>query len=473
MKDNQLELFYKKGLPPLEKLRKMLAVPLKGAGDFAEIFIEETVSNGCRLSERIIANISSSYVTGAGIRVVRGDKTGYSFTEDLSEKSLLKCLDDAARIAGSSKPYNAKAHTTAHNLYDVEASVYRSSDIKVDILKRAEAEAFSFSPLVEKVEVSLSESNRTFAIINSFGTFAVDIRPMLHFGVSVILNKDGIRESGFESGGGRVSFDWFQKNTPEQAAQKAVRQAQIQLEAKPAPAGEMEVILGAGESRILLHESIGHPLEADANYRGSSAFSGRLGEKVAAEQCTIVDRGDLPFERGSINIDDEGNPSGETVLIENGILVNYMYDMITANHYGRVPCNGRRETFKEMPIPRMTNTLMMPGKYSEDEIIKSVKKGIYACNFSGGQVDTSSGDFVFSVTEGYMVENGKVSYPIKGASLIGNGPEILKRVQMVGKDMQISGGKWTCSKDGQDVAVGVGMPAVKLSHITVGGTDND
>jgi len=223
----------------------------------------------------------------------------------------------------------------------------------------------------------------------------------------------------------------------------------------------------------LLHESIGHPLEADFNYRGSSAFSGRIGEKVASPQCTIVDQGNLPNERGSINIDDEGNTSGKSILIENGILRTYMFDLITANHFQETPFNGRRQSFRYIPMPRMTNTFMLAGKYSKEEIIKSVKKGVYARSFSGGQVDISSGDFVFSVTEGYLVENGKISYPIKGATLIGNGPEILKRVEMVGNDLVISGGKWTCGKEGQSVPVGVGIPTVKLSHITVGGTHND
>jgi TldD protein len=472
MKENVVELFNKKGLPPLEQLQKMLAEPLKSAGDFSEIYVEDVVSRSYRLSERIISDISSSYVTGAGIRVLRGNNTGYSYTEDLSRENLLKCLGDAAEIAGSAKSFAVHNPGQKHDLYNIAPSAYEPPEAKIEKLKRAEAKAFSLSPLVEKVEAYLAESNKIILVINSLGIVSWDIQPMLRFGVSVVLKKGSAREGAYEGGGGRFSLDWFEKRTPEQIAEEAVHQALVLLEAKPAPAGEMEVILGAGDSGILLHESIGHPLEADFNYRGSSAFSGRIGEKVAADQCTIIDQGDLLNERGSINIDDEGNPSGKSVLIENGILKTYMFDLITSNHFQQPSFNGRRESFREIPMPRMTNTFMMAGKYSEEEIVKSVKKGVYAKSYSGGQVDITSGDFVFSVTEGYLVEKGKISYPIKGATLIGNGPEILKRVQMVGNDLVISDGKWTCGKEGQSVPVGVGLPTVKLSHITVGGTQN-
>ena len=475
MKENGVgvvDLFYKKSLPSLEQLQEMITKPLKTTGDFSEIYIEDVITRNYRLSERIISDISSSYVTGAGIRIVRDNNTGYSYTEDLSRENILKCLGDAAEIAGSAKSFRVYNPGKKHDLYNITASVYDPPDVKIMMLKRAEARAFFLSPLVEKVEVNLTESNKIILVINSLGVVAWDIQPMLRFGVSVVLKKENNREGAYEGGGGRVSFDWFEKTTPEQIAESAVNQALVQLDSKPAPAGEMEVILGAGNSGILLHESIGHPLEADFNYRGSSAFSGRIGEKVASDQCTIIDQGNLPNERGSINIDDEGNPSGRSVLIENGILKTYMFDLITSNHFQQPSFNGRRESFREIPLPRMTNTFMMAGKYSQEEIIKSVKKGVYAKNYSGGQVDITSGDFVFSVTEGYLVENGKISYPIKGATLIGNGPEILKRVQMVGNDLVISDGKWTCGKDGQNAPVGVGMPTVKLSHITVGGTHN-
>ncbi len=472
MNQNVIDLFYKKGLPPLEKLQGILRETLKGTDDFAEIYLEDSSVNLFRLSENIISDVNSSFSSGAGIRVVRGNKTGYSYTEELSEKSIRRCLKDAANIAGESKPFGMATLMENHNLYDIVSSVTEPPKSKIDILKRGEAKAFSLSPLVEKVSVSYAESNKRVVVLNSMGTVAVDVRPMLRFALSVILNKDGERERGGEIRGGRVGFDWFKDNPPEVFAEKAVAQALVLLESKPAPAGEMEVILGAGDSGILLHESIGHPLEADFNYRGSSAFSGRIGQVVASDQCTIIDQGIMPNERGSINIDDEGNSSGRSVLIENGVLRTYMFDRITGNHYKEPSMNGRRESFRDIPLPRMTNTLMLPGKYSEDEIVKSVKKGIYAKSYSGGQVDISSGDFVFSITEGYIVDNGKIDYPIKGATLIGNGPEILKRVTMVGNDMVVSHGKWTCGKDGQSVSVGVGMPAVKLSHITVGGTQD-
>lgn len=472
MNEKIRDLFYRRGLPPCDKLHQMITRSLKDPSDFAEIYVQNFVTKTYRLSERLISNISTSYATGAGIRVIKGNNTGYSYTENLSQESIRKCIEDAAAIAGSSRPLKVAGCTGKHNFYDIQASVYENPSEKVSLLRRAEEKAFSLSPLVEKVEAFLVESNKHILIVNSTGVEAYDTLPMLSFGVTVILNKNNAREGGYQAGGGRTNLSYFEKNTPEQLAGEAVDQAMILLDAKPAPAGEMEVVLGAGESGILLHESIGHPLEADFNYRGSSAFSGRIGEKVASQQCTIIDRGDLPFERGSLNIDDEGNDTGLSVLIERGILKTYMFDLITANHYKTKSFNGRRESFRDIPMPRMTNTIMLPGKYGRDEIIKSVKKGVYAKTFSGGQVEISSGDFVFSVTEGYLIENGVISYPIKGATLIGNGPEILKRVEMVGSDLVVSDGKWSCGKDGQTVAVGVGMPTVKLSHITVGGTHN-
>jgi len=473
MKKKIGDLFTRQGLPPCEKLHGMLRESLKGAGEFAEIFVQNSVYKGYQLSERLISNISNSYSTGAGIRVVKGNNTGYSYTEDLSEASIRKCIADAVAIAGSAKSFAAASGTGKNNLYDVPSSVNDNAGAKVDLLRRAEKKAFAVSPLVEKVEVFLGESQSTVLILNSAGLEVADVRPMISLGISVIVNRDNVREGAYHGGGGRKDLSYFKETTPEELAEESVRQALLLLDAKPAPAGEMEVVLGAGESGILLHESIGHPLEADFNFRGSSAFSDKMGKKVASDQCTIIDRGDMPNERGAINIDDEGNDSGKTVLIEKGVLKSYMYDTISANHYGVDSMNGRRESFREIPLPRMTNTYMLAGDYSQDEIFKSVKKGIYAKSFSGGQVDISCGDFVFSITEGYMIEDGKIGHPIKGASLIGNGPEILKRVEMVGNDLVISDGKWTCGKEGQSVPVGVGMPTVKLSNITVGGTQND
>jgi TldD protein len=472
MKEKIRELFDKKGLPPGEKLRDMLRKPLKSAADFSEIFVQNSTHKSYRLSERLISNISNTYSSGAGIRVVKGNNTGYSYTEDLTGKSIGKCIADAVEIAGSGKTLAVSGYDGSHNLYDTPSAVSEDPAVIVDLLRRAEAKAFATSSLVEKVEVFLTVSENSVLILNSTGAEAYDRRPMITFGVSVIVNKDNVREGAYEGGGGRTGLSYFDIVSPEELAEKAVKQGLLLLDARPAPAGEMEVVLGAGESGILLHESIGHPLEADFNYRGSSAFSGQIGKKVASDQCTIIDQGDWPGERGSLNVDDEGNRTGKTVLIENGILKTYMYDLITANHYKTTSYNGRRESFREIPLPRMTNTYMLAGKYSHDEIIKSVKKGIYAKGFSGGQVDISCGDFVFSITEGYKIENGRITEPIKGATLIGNGPEILKRVEMVGSDMVVSDGKWTCGKDGQSVPVGVGIPTVKLSHITVGGTQN-
>lgn len=469
-KESILDVFYRKGLSPVENIKKIIAKSLHGSQDFADIYIENITTRSYRLSERIISDISSAFVCGAGIRVVKNNNTGYSYTEDLSEKNIAACMADASRIAGSSRPLRTVGYEGTHDLYDSASSVDEAPDKKIALLKRAEEKAFSLSPYVEKVDVNLVESNKHIYIINSSGIEAYDIQPMLRYYVFVVLKKGNKRESGSQGGGGRVDLSYFDRKTPEQMAEDAVNQALVLLDAKSAPAGEMEVVLGAGESGILLHESIGHPLEADFNYRGSSAFSGRIGEKVASEQCTIIDQGDLPSMRGSINVDDEGNDSGKTVLIEKGILKTYMFDLVTANHFDCRSQNGRRQSFRYIPMPRMTNTYMQAGKYSPDEIFKSVKKGFFAKNFSGGQVDISSGDFVFSVTEGYSIENGKIGAPLKGATLIGNGPEILKRVTMAGNDFVMSDGKWTCGKEGQSVAVGVGMPTIKLSHITVGGT---
>ncbi len=473
MKNNKeqiLERFYGLGLPPLEKLQQMVTSRLQSGSDFADIYIEHIIVKSFRLSERIISDISSSFVSGAGIRVVKGSNSGFSYTENLSAKALGRCLEDAAMIAGSSGSFRVTGYKGNNDLYDIAASIHEPSEKKIDLLKRAEAKAFSLSPYVEKVEVGFVETYKTILIVNSAGILATDVQPMLRFSVYTVLKKNERREQGSQSGGGRIDLSYFDRKTPEQIAQEAVNQGLLLLDSRPAPSGEMEVVLGPGESGILLHESIGHPLEADFNYRGSSAFSGRIGEKVAADQCTIIDQGNIPNHRGSINMDDEGCDAGKTVLIEKGVLKTYMFDLVSGNQYQLDSHNGRRESFRHLPMPRMTNTYLEAGSYEPAEIIKSVKNGVYAKSFSGGQVDISAGDFVFSITEGYKIENGQLTYPIKGATLIGNGPEILKRVTMVGNDLVFSDGKWTCGKEGQSVPVGVGLPTVKLSHITVGGT---
>jgi TldD protein len=472
MKEKNIDMFSRKELPSIEKLKKMLTKPLKSTNEFADIYIENTIAKSYGLSEGIISDISSVSALGAGIRVVKGDHTGYSFTEDLSERNIIQCINDASSIAGSPPSFYFSGKKGRNDLYNINSSLDEESDKKIDLLRRAEKKAFAASPYVEKVEVNLIESRKIILIINSLSVDVYDDQPLLRFSVSTVLNKGNKRERGSQGGGGRTNLSYFHKRTPEMIAAEAVSQALILFEARPAPVGEMEVALGAGESGILLHESIGHPLEADFNYRGSSAFTGMIGKIVASEQCTIIDRGNLPYLRGSVNIDDEGNESGKTVLIENGILKTYMFDLKTANYFKCISRNGRRQSFRHIPLPRMTNTYMAAGKYSHEEIVKSIKKGVYAKSFSGGQVDICSGDFVFSITEGYWIEKGKIDFPIKGATLIGNGPKILKDIIMVGNDLVFSDGKWTCGKEGQSVPVGVGMPTAKLSHITVGGTKN-
>lgn len=343
---------------------------------------------------------------------------------------------------------------------------------KVALLERVEAEARRQDPRVKQVMASLSGVQEAVLVVRSDGVLAADIRPLVRLNVSVIVEQDGRREQGTAGGGGRTVYQYFFDNDLALGyAREAVRQALVNLEAAEAPAGTMQVVLGPGWPGILLHEAIGHGLEGDFNRKGTSAFAGRVGQRVASEQCTVVDDGTLPGRRGSLNIDDEGTPTQKTVLIENGILRGYMQDAMNARLMGVAPTgNGRRESYAHMPMPRMTNTYMLAGKYDPQEIIASVDKGLYAVNFGGGQVDITSGKFVFSASEAYLIEKGKITRPVKGATLIGNGPDVLTRVSMVGNDLELDSGVGTCGKEGQSVPVGVGQPTLRIDGLTVGGT---
>ena len=349
-----------------------------------------------------------------------------------------------------------------------------SDEEKIALLRSVDREARAEDPCVTQVMCSLLGSYEIVLIVGSDGTYAADVRPLVHLNVNVVVEKNNKRESASQGGGGRGSYQMFlDKSWGLSFAKEAVRPALVNLEAKPAPAGVMPVVLGPGWTGVLLHEAVGHGLEGDFNRKKSSAFAGRIGEVVASPLCTVVDNGMIPGRRGSLNIDDEGTPTQCTTLIEKGVLKGYMQDKLNAKLMGMQSTgNGRRESYASLPIPRMTNTYMLAGNHVPEEIIKSVQKGIYAVHFSGGQVDITSGKFVFNANEAYMIENGKITYPIKGATLIGNGPEVLKHVSMVGNDLQLDPGIGTCGKDGQSVPVGVGQPTILIDQLTVGGTNN-
>ncbi len=409
------------------------------------------------------------------MRVLAGERTGYAYTDDLSPNKILRAARTAALIArGPAKePVQNLKQAKAHQLYQV-ATPAADADIaaKVELVMRADKAARAYDPRIVQVRGGYADELRQILVIGSDGTYATDVQPMARFSLSCIAKSDQNSARGAAGGGGRVALDFFHTDkTPEYFAQDAARQAIIQLDAREAPAGEMEVVLGPGWPGILLHEAIGHGLEADFNRKGTSAFSGLIGKRVASEKCTVVDNGTLPSRRGSINVDDEGSPTQNTVLIEKGILKGYLSDKLSSKLMGMPDTgNGRRESYEHIPMPRMTNTYMLAGEDAPEDIIRSVNRGVYAVNFGGGQVDITSGKFVFSASEAYMIENGKITAPLKNCTLIGNGPDALTKVSMVGSDLQLDEGVGTCGKDGQSVPVGVGIPTIKLDKMTVGGT---
>jgi TldD protein len=448
---------------------------LKHQVDYADLYFQYSRSEAWSLDEGIVKSGSFNIDQGVGVRAISGEKTAFAYSDDISSRALGDAANAVRAIAsvGQSGTLPALKHGAAgHRLYvpnDPIASL--PAEAKVKLLERLEGFARALDPRVIQVMASLAGEYEVVMVAGSDGRMAADIRPLVRCSVSVVVEENGKREQGGAGGGGRFDFAYFSDEVLLHYAQEAVHQAIINLHAEATPAGQMTVVLGAGWPGILLHEAVGHGLEGDFNRKGSSAFSGRVGQRVAAKGVTVIDDGTIVDRRGSLNIDDEGNPTQRTVLIEDGILKGYLQDSLNARLMGVAPTgNGRRESFAHLPLPRMTNTMMLAGQYDPQEIIQSVKKGIYAANFGGGQVDITSGKFVFSMSEAYLIEDGKVTRPIKGATLIGNGPDVLTRVSMIGNDLKLDPGVGTCGKEGQSVPVGVGQPTLRIDGLTVGGT---
>ena len=444
--------------------------------DFGDLYFQQTRFESWSLEDGRVKDGQYSIEQGVGVRALAGEKTGFAYSDQIDSEALADAARTARAIAsqGEGRTRIATRPAATLALYPaVDPLVSWPDDDKVRLLTRLDETARSVDPRITQVMASLAGVFETILIVASDGTCAADVRPLVRLNVSVIMESGNRREQGFAGAGGRGDYRRFNDLDSALAlAREAVRQAGVNMEARPAPAGNMPVVLGPGWPGVLLHEAIGHGLEGDFNRKGTSAFSGRIGQQVASSACTVVDDGTLPGRRGSLNVDDEGTPTQQNVLIENGVLSCYMQDKLNARLMGVPPTgNGRRESFGYAPMPRMTNTYMLPGEHDPQEIIASVKKGIYAPNFGGGQVDITSGKFVFSASEAYMIENGRIGAPVKGAMLIGNGPDVLTRVSMVGNDLALDAGIGVCGKDGQSVPVGVGQPTLKIDSLTVGGTE--
>jgi TldD protein len=443
--------------------------------DAADLYFQLSRQESWMLEDGIIKEGSFSVDQGVGVRAVSGEKTGFAYSDELVLPALQRATRAARAIArqGQAREVQIASSGPATNLYPaLDPTTSIDDERKTALLQMLDAETRKLDRRVEQVIVSLSSNQDLVLIAAADGTLAADIRPLVRLNVSVIMHENGKREQGYSGGGARSGLDFFtDSELPMDIAREAVRQGAVLLEAEPAPAGAMPVVLGPGWPGVLLHEAVGHGLEGDFNRKGVSAFAGRVGQKVASSLCTIVDDGTLPNRRGSLAIDDEGTPGQYNVLIENGILRGYMQDCMNARLMGVKPTgNGRRQSFAHIPMPRMTNTYMLAGPHDPDEIIESVSRGIYAPNFGGGQVDITSGKFVFSASEAYLIENGRKTRPVKGAMLIGDGPDVLGKISMVGNDLMLDQGVGTCGKEGQSVPVGVGQPTLKIDEITVGGT---
>ena len=456
-------------------LSETLGGVLCGAVDHADLYFQVSRQESWTLEDSIIREGSFSHDQGVGVRAVSGEKTGFAYSDELLLPALKQAGNAARAIVragdqGALKAWRRESPALLYPAVDPTTSV--SDEQKTELLTRIDAATRAMDSRVEQVSLSLTSSQDLVLIAASDGTFAADVRPLVRFNVSVILQQGGRREQGYAGGGARFDLNYFiDSDRPLEYAREAVRQALVQLDAIPAPAGTMPVVLGPGWPGVLLHEAVGHGLEGDFNRKGTSAFSGCLGEQVASELCTIVDDGTLPDRRGSLTVDDEGVPGQYNVLVENGVLKGYLQDKLNARLMGVSPTgNGRRESFAHIPMPRMTNTYMLAGPHAPEEILASVDKGLFAPNFGGGQVDITSGKFVFSASEAYLIEGGKITAPVKGAMLIGDGPEVLTRISMVGNDLELDSGVGTCGKEGQSVPVGVGQPSLKIDELTVGGT---
>lgn len=464
------------GTTPIDEelAAKLLAIALATGGNYADLFLEYRAGGSFVFDDGILKSVSRGVSMGLGVRVLKGDATGYAYVELLDWDAMKRAAETAAQIAqagGSSLPMRL-AEIELPRRYELEhVTIDVPGQDKRALLERAAKAAHDADPRVVKVEASLAEEIREIALFTSDGRVARDTQPLLRFGVRAVAEQGNKRQDGSSGGGGRTTLGYFEGKSPEWHAREAVRVALAMLDADEAPAGQMEVVLAPGDSGILLHEAVGHGLEADFNRRGTSNYAGQIGNMVASDLCSVVDDATIAQGRGTINVDDEGNQPARAVLIEHGRLVGYMHDRLSAAHYAVEPSgNGRRESFAAIPMPRMTNTILLGGPHDPEEIVRSVKRGIFARKFGGGQVDIANGDFVFSLTESYLIEDGALTRPLKGVNLIGNGPEVLRQVTMLGNDVAISDGIWTCGKDGQSVPVGVGCPTVKIAKITVGGT---
>ncbi len=460
----------------MDNLEQVLASIMTHDVDYADLYFQASRFESWTLEDGIVTDGVHSVEQGVGARAVSGEKSGFAYSDEIALPSLQEAATAARAIArqGQDKSVKAWTRSAGHSLYLPTDPLGSLGDkAKVELLEMLDREARKLDPRVKEVIASLAGGYDSILLAATDGTHAADVRPLVRLNVSVIVEQDGRREQGSAGGGCRRDYQYFiDEDRGVGYAKEAVRQALVNLEAKPAPAGTMQVVLGSGWPGILLHEAIGHGLEGDFNRKGTSAFSGCVGERVASDLCTVVDDGTLEHRRGSLNVDDEGVPSENTVLIEKGVLKGYMQDKLNARLMGVASTgNGRRESYAHLPMPRMTNTYMLPGQHAPEEMIASVKNGLYAVNFGGGQVDITSGKFVFSASEAYMIEDGKITYPVKGATLIGNGPDVLQRVTMVGNDLALDPGVGTCGKEGQSVPVGVGQPTLLVDGLTVGGTD--
>jgi TldD protein len=458
---------------PIPEMERLLSLALGRGGGFADLYFEHETTSSLLLEEGIIRTASAGVSCGLGVRVVVGERTGYAYTDDLSWPAMARAAETAAHIASDSRtlPPQPVSPVPVERRYG-EASVgVLPLGERIALVERADRAARAFDARVEKVIVSLGEQTRRLRIANSAGVLVEDVQPLFSIRVHVIASENGLRREGSAGGGGRLGPEFFDAKPPEHFAREAARAAVTLLGAVETPAGAMPVVLGPGWPGIILHEAIGHGLEGDFNRKGLSAFSGRIGQRVAAPGVTVVDDGTIADRRGSLNVDDEGHRPGRTVLIEDGILRGYLQDRLNSSLMGMAPTgNGRREGYSSIPLPRMTNTFMLAGQDDPQDIIRSVPRGLYAKHFGGGQVDITSGKFVFSATEAYLIEDGKLGAPVFGATLIGNGPDVLTKVTRIGHDLKLDEGVGTCQKAGQSVPVGVGLPTILVSEITVGGT---
>jgi TldD protein len=474
---NNKSIFFEKYNVTTRDLETYLGEALSRGGDYADLYFEYRINHSVVLEEQIVKSATKGISLGVGVRVVSGEKTGYAYSDSLDRENILKAARTAAFIANTSSEggrVGIQPLENTRNLYSIPVVPADFEIIdKIGLLQQADRVARGYDSRIKQVQASYVDETKHVLIATSDGRCSWDLQPMVRLNVMCIAEENGQRQSGYQGGGGRRGLDVFTGDlSPSVLATESARQAILQLRALDAPAGPMEVVLGPGWPGILLHEAIGHGLEADFNRKGTSAFSGLVGQKVASELCTVVDDGTIPYRRGSLNVDDEANPTHETVLIEKGVLQGYLQDRLSSKLM-KAPLsgNGRRQSYEHIPMPRMTNTFMLAGESAPEDIIKSVRRGLYAVHFGGGQVDITSGKFVFSASEAYLIEDGKITSPVKGATLIGDGPTVLRQVTAVGNDLKLDHGVGICGKDGQSIPVGVGLPTIKIREITVGGTN--